>query len=123
MYKYDPLRHCELGGFFDTVKDFFSSKSPQTIPSKSGSLPVPWYQQLVSIYGAVQGQRQADKLQKENLERMRQGLPVLNVQQWADSQPPAATIRHEVDSGTKQLLLYGGLGLGAILLFTILKKK
>lgn len=111
-----------LDGFFDTVKGFFSQKTDVN-KSTGEKVPSAWYQDLINIYGAVQGQRQADKLQKENLERMRQGLQPLSVQQWTANQPPAARIQHEMDQGTKQILIYGGVGLGALLLFSLMRKR
>lgn len=109
MHDYNVLTHSGLG-------DNNSLSAPSESKPK-------WYESLVAIYGAYQGQRAADRLQKENLERMRQGMPPLSVEQYVSTQPPTAKIRHELDEKTKNMMIYGGIGLGAILLLTMMRKR
>lgn len=63
-----------------------------------------------------------NKIAKINLERMKQGLPALSAAQ-TEAYVPRPGVSVGLSPATRNLLMYGGLGLGAILLFGIMTKK
>lgn len=75
-----------------------------------------WYEKLLDVYGTVRARKEADKLRKENLERMRRGQSPLSVDDWRALTPPAATVEVGMAPQTQRLLIFGALGLGAVLL-------
>lgn len=92
-----------------------------TPPKKTG-----WLDNLLNLapqmfmgYTQISMQKQIAKV---NLERLKQGLPPLSAAQ-TEAYSPRPGVSVGLSPATRNLLMYGGLGLGAILLFGIMTKK
>jgi len=85
----------------------------------------PWYEKLVSVYGAYQAQRTAQKLQeqlaRENAARASAGKPPINMDQYAKYAAPQVNVG--LSPTVQNILIYGGIGLAAVLLLPILMGK
>lgn len=75
--------------------------------------------QMFLGYTQISMQRQIAKV---NLERLKQGLPPLSPAQ-TEAYTPRPGVSVGLSPATRNLLMFGGLGLGAILLFGIMTKK
>lgn len=75
-----------------------------------------WYEKLVeSLVPTAAAVYQARELNKLNLQRVQQGLPMLSAQQFAQTyQPPVATVQVGMTPQTKQMLMFGALGIAAL---------
>lgn len=94
---------------------------PATEPKKTG-----WLDNILNLapqmflgFTQISMQRQIAKV---NLERLKQGLPPLSpTQTEAYVQRPGVSVG--LSPATRNLIMFGGLGLGAILLIGIMTKK
>jgi hypothetical protein len=122
--------------YFDGVPDNVTNMGMEPgedylVDVDTASTDKPWYEKsiekAVEIWGTVEAQKsaqkQADKLQAENLRRARMGLPMISGQQYGAMRPPAATVAFGLSPDVKNMLLFGGLGLGALLLLPRLLKR
>lgn len=97
----------------------------QTPPSTPAPAEKPsWWQNLIqTAVPAYLQYKQQREFQKLNIERARQGLPPISVEEYRAMTPPAATVEVGMSPQTRNMLLLGGLGLGALLLFTMKRGK
>ena len=84
-----------------------------------------WYEKLVDVYGAYQAQRTAQKMQdqlaRENFNRTSKGQQPLDMDSYARYASPQINVG--VSPMVQNMLIYGGLGLAAILLLPKLTGK
>lgn len=84
-----------------------------------------WYEKLVDVYGAYQAQRTAQKMQdqlaRENFSRTSKGQPPLDMDSYARYASPQINVG--ISPMVQNMLIYGGLGLAAILLIPKLTGK
>lgn len=97
-------------------ENFYFGQAPAVAPDK------PWYEKLVDIYGLVRGQKEADKLRKENIARMRRGQPVMSVDDWRAITPPSASVEFGLTPQIRNILIFGAIGLGAVFLLSQRKR-
>ena len=88
---------------------------------------VPWYEKIVSAIApvataAVSVVQQA-QIAKTNRERLRRGLPAIPPEQYQQYLAPAARAEVGLSPATRNMLLYGGLGLVALLVLPRLLKR
>ncbi len=84
-----------------------------------------WYEQVISAATAIiptyYNYKMQSKLVDAQIARARAGQAPLDTAYFAPTATLAPTVRHEISAGmtdqTKNLLLYGGLGLAAFYLF------
>lgn len=108
--------------YWDTEQAYFGA----VVADSTTKAPAPtWYEKLINIYGAYQAQRlaqkQQDQLARENAARAAAGKSPLSMEQYAGFTAPQVNVG--LSPSTKQMLIYGGVGLGALLLFMIMGKR
>lgn len=85
----------------------------------------PWYDKMVSIYGAYQAQRTAQKMQdqlaRENVARASRGAPSISMDDYARYASPQVNVG--ISPMVQNILIYGGIGLAAVLLLPKLLGK
>lgn len=89
-------------------------------PKKTGFAA--FLENLPTIFGGVTQVILANKIAKINLERMRQGLPPLDASQ-VQAAAPSAGVRVGLSPELTRILIFGGLGIGALVAFSILRSK
>lgn len=75
----------------------------------------PWYESLARLLPAIAATQQQRELLKVQTERARQGLPPLDVSQYG------LGVRVGLSEDSKQLLIYGGVALLALVGFGVIK--
>lgn len=97
----------------------------QTSTTVAAPAAKPWYEKLVDIYGSYQAQRTAQKLQeqlsRENLERVKLGKSPIGMDEYASYAAPQINVG--LSENVRNMLIYGGIGLAGILLFTTLQRR
>lgn len=78
----------------------------------------PWWQTATRILSALSMSQQQRELMKINIERAKQGLPPLDIAQYA-----GVGVQVGVSPQTQQLITYGGLALLAFLVFRTLARR
>lgn len=119
---YKPLGARRRGGMrFGYVPNAPAAVVTQSAPS------VPWYEKIVSAVAPVATAAlsivQQSQIAKTNRERLRRGLPAIPPEQYQQYLAPAARAEVGLSPATRNLLLYGGLGLAALLVLPRLLKR
>lgn len=87
----------------------------------------PWYEKLVSaitpIASTALNVYQQSRIDRMNRQRIAQGLAPIAPEQYRAALGPTATAEVGIAPATRNMLLYGGLGLAAILILPRLLKR
>lgn len=115
-----PFTHPESNydnpNYWESEESYFGLGADTTPPPAQDANP--WYVTLAS--GAMNLYQQY-LLSKQNDARAKAGMAPLSAQEYAQTQIPPARAQVGLDPQTRNMLMYGGLGLGAILLFAMLQ--
>jgi len=88
---------------------------------------VPWYTKIVSALApvgtAALSVYQQARIDKMNRERLRAGQPPIPPEQYRQYIGPTATAEIGLSPATRNMLLFGGLGLAAVLLLPRLMRR
>lgn len=76
-------------------------------------------EKLAPAYAAVKSAQASEKLTNVNIQRSAQGLPPLS----AESMVPAAQVQVGLQSQTQKMIVWGAVGLGAVVLLSVLASK
>jgi len=97
-----------------------------TAASETKAAEKPWYEKLISVYGAVKSQQTAQKYQdmlmQENLNRQKSGQPAISMQDFQAANP-SARVDVGISPDTRNLLIAGGVGLLGLIAFLSMRKK
>lgn len=117
LYVY-PEENMDDARHWDREYGYFGQTSPE---APAAPAPTPWYAAPLAFAMQLYQQRQMAKVQQE---RARAGLPPLTPEQYrAQYQPPIATAEVGLAPQTRNLLIYGGIGLAALLLLPQLLRR
>jgi len=96
-------------------------------PSAPAPAPVPWYQKLTEAITPLATTAltvyQQSLLQRMQRKRIEQGLPPIPPEEYRAALGPTASAEVGLAPATRNLLLYGGLGLAALLVLPRLLKR
>lgn len=82
----------------------------------------PWYASLAkALVPAAANVYQSAQLNKLNIARAQQGLAPISGAQFAQLQPPTATVQVGPSAQAQQWMKYGAIGVGALVLLKVLK--
>jgi len=88
---------------------------------------VPWYEKIVStltpVATAALSVYQQSRFDKMNRQRISQGLAPIPIDQYRAAMAPTATAEIGLSPATRNMLLYGGLGLAALLVLPRLLRR
>lgn len=115
-----PEEMVDSPDYWDNEFSYFG----QVQVSTTGTPPTPdepWYKKIISAVTAAYQMKQQLALQKElnrlNIERAKAGLPPISAKEYVEQTAPTARVVVEPESGLKNMLIIGGIGLAAIVLF------
>lgn len=116
-----PRRWASESGYFRGLGEDAGEAAVMIQPA--ASVERPWYQTLVdTLVPAAASVYQQRELTKLNTERLRAGMPMITASEFARTyQPPAAQVQFGMTDGTKKMMMYGALGLGAYVALKALK--
>jgi hypothetical protein len=87
----------------------------------------PWYQQITQALAPIATTAlsvyQQSRIDRMNRQRLAQGLAPISPEQYRAAVGPTASAEVGISAPTRNLLLYGGLGLAAILILPKLFKR
>lgn len=119
MYKMEMFDNPDYWGTEYGYLGDAAADAAATAPDK------PWYEKLVDVYGAYQATRTAQKMQdqlaRENAARASAGKQPISMDSYAKYAAPQVNVG--LSPNVMNMLLYGGLGLGGILLFSMIMRK
>lgn len=76
-------------------------------------------QKLAPAVAAVKTAQAATDIQKLNIQRAQQGLPPIDSSQMV----PTAGVQVGINRDTQKLIMYGAIGLGAVVLMSVMLNK
>jgi hypothetical protein len=110
-------------------ENFYFGETPTlymgaTAPAKEPSWFEKYIVPVVQTSVALKQQKQALKLaQQENVTRAQQGLPPLSTTEIKRQFAPQAGVEVSLSPQIRNMLLFGGLGVGAFLVINMMRKK
>lgn len=102
-----------------------AASAPQAATTPQSQAGVPWYESLAKTFATTvlpvaASVYQQKKITDLNTERLRAGLPMLSPQQYS-SMYPTASVAVGPNDQAKKLLMYGAVGVGALVLLRAFK--
>lgn len=114
-----PEEMLDSPDYWDNEFSYFGQVQVPT----TGTPPTPeepWYKRIISAATAAYQLKQQLALQKElnrlNIERAKAGLPSISAKEYVEQIAPTARVIVEPESGLKNMLIIGGIGLAALIL-------
>lgn len=112
--------------FWNSEHSYYMGGLGEDATAASQTAEKPWYEKLISVYGAVKAQQTAQKYQdmliQENLNRQKTGQPPISMTDFQAS-VPAARVDVGISPDTRNMLIAGGVGVLALLAFMSMRKK